>query len=192
MDVRYVRLYTILAWLRVHCVINAFGYQILPIFGHLQLKLNSLHVYIYIFYKWHIVTYTWSLGLVDSRLVKKNKKWINIILIIFVMRFGLTVSYLFFEIYINCTCISYRIRRCLCCRPLFDIPFDETLAGIYVIVQQKHAVFFILRQWYYWISIEANFGTDKIMFRRIWILQLYECKWNKMFTRITLILLYIL
>lgn len=118
LDVRYVRLYTILAWLRVHCVINAFGHQILPIFGHLQLKLNSLHVYIYIFYKWHIVTYTWSLGLVDSRLVKKNKKWINILLIIFVMRFGLTVSYLFFEIYISCTCISYRIRRCLCCRPL--------------------------------------------------------------------------
>lgn len=52
---------------------------------------------------------------------------------------------------------------CLC----YNRPFDETLADIYVIIKQKHAVFFILRQWYYWISIEANFGTDKIMFMRI-------------------------
>lgn len=112
-----------------------FGYQILPIFGHLELKLNSLPVYVCIFYKWHIYTCIWSLGPVDGRLGKKKNE-IGIIMVILVVRFGLTVPYLFSEIYMNCTCLC-RIENtvvcivCLC----YNRPFDETSAVFYGIIQ---------------------------------------------------------
>lgn len=67
--------------------------------------------------------------------VRKEKNEIGIIMIILV-RFGLTVPYLFFEIYINCTCLC-RIENtvvcivCLC----YNRPFDETSAVFYGIIQ---------------------------------------------------------
>lgn len=68
--------------------------------------------------------------------VRKEKNEIGIIMIILVVRFGLTVPYLFFEIYINCTCLC-RIENtavcivCLC----YNRPFDETSAVFYGIIQ---------------------------------------------------------